>query len=86
MAGGWTNDNSVNDQIDATVADDIKRAQTKLAGSGPAATHCDECGARIPEARSPGSQDARRMPGEANKAEAAFSGYYRCGSKDSQLC
>jgi len=88
MAGGWTNDNAVNEQIDATVEDGIRRAQARLAAAGPGATHCDECGIEIPEARRaaiPGARLCVRCQEEADRQEAIFSGYNRRGSKDSQL-
>ncbi len=88
MASGWTNDNAVSDQIDATIEDGIKRAQAKLAAAGPAATHCDECGVEIPVGRRaavPGVRLCVRCQEEADRADAVFSGYNRRGSKDSQL-
>jgi len=87
MATGWAGDGAVQDQIDATVKDGINRARSKLP-QGPGLTHCEECGVEIPQAR----RDA--VPGvrlciacqEAHDAEeAAFAGYNRRGSKDSQL-
>ena len=50
MATGWARDGAVQDQIDATVKDGVKRAQSRIA-QGPALTHCANCGAGIPEAR-----------------------------------
>ena len=50
MANGWAGDGAVQEQIDATVKDGIRRAQSKLAG-GPSLTHCEACNAAIPEAR-----------------------------------
>jgi phage/conjugal plasmid C-4 type zinc finger TraR family protein len=89
MATGWAGDGAVQDQIDATVKDGISRAQSRLPqGQGPGATHCEGCGAAIPEAR------RNAIPGvrlcvpcqEADDREAEqFSGYNRRGSKDSQL-
>jgi len=87
MATGWTGDGAVQDQIDATVLDGIKRAQSRLP-QGPSATHCAECGAEIPEARRKAFPGARLCVAcqEAHDREAsAFSGYNRRGSKDSQL-
>jgi phage/conjugal plasmid C-4 type zinc finger TraR family protein len=87
MATGWAQDGAVQDQIDATVKDGIKRAQHRLP-AGPSLTHCAECGAEIPEAR------RQAMPGvhlcvpcqeKEDRDEAVFSGYNRRGSKDSQL-
>jgi phage/conjugal plasmid C-4 type zinc finger TraR family protein len=87
MATGWAGDGAVQDQIDATVKDGIKRAKSRLP-QGDAATHCANCGKEIPEAR------RAAMPGvklcvpcqEAEDREAeVYSGYNRRGSKDSQL-
>ena len=49
MATGWAGDNAVNEQIDATVKDGIKRAQSRLP-QGPSLTHCAECWTAIPAA------------------------------------
>jgi len=86
MATGWAGDGAVQDQIDAAVKDGIQRARSRLP-SGPGLSHCEECEAAIPEAR------RRAIPGvrvcvacqEARDRDAAFSGYNRRGSKDSQL-
>jgi phage/conjugal plasmid C-4 type zinc finger TraR family protein len=50
MAGGWTRDGAVQDQIDDTVKDAVKAARAGLK-QGASATHCDECGEPIPEGR-----------------------------------
>ena len=87
MATGWAGDGAVQDQIDATVKDAIKRARSQLR-DGPGLQRCEECDAPIPEAR------RRAVPGvrlcvacqEVHDAEqSAASGYNRRGSKDSQL-
>ena len=87
MATGWAADGAVQDQIDATVKDGIKRVRSKLP-SGPGLARCEECNARIPVARRkavPGvrlcvpCQEARDLEDED------VSGYNRRGSKDSQL-
>lgn len=87
MATGWAGDGAVQDQIDATVNDGIKRAVSRLP-QGASLEHCENCGAGIPEAR------RNAIPGvrlcvpcqEANDREVEqFSGYNRRGSKDSQL-
>ena len=88
MASGWSNDNALSEQIDATVEDGIQRARARLAAAGPGAAHCDECGREIPAARRVAVPSARLCVGcqeEADRAEAVFSGYNRRGSKDSQL-
>jgi phage/conjugal plasmid C-4 type zinc finger TraR family protein len=50
MAGGWTRDGAVSDQIEDTVTDGVLRARAAMP-AGEGATHCDECGAEIPEGR-----------------------------------
>ena len=87
MATGWAGDNAVNDQIDATIKDAIERACAR-APKGPSLTHCEECGAKIPEARRRAVAGVRfcvPCQTEHDKDEANFSGYNRRGSKDSQL-
>jgi phage/conjugal plasmid C-4 type zinc finger TraR family protein len=87
MANGWAGDGAVQEQIDATVRDGIRRAQSRL-NSGPALRHCAHCAAEIPEARRlalPGVRLCVPCQQEEDRAGTAFSGYNRRGSKDSQL-
>lgn len=87
MATGWAGDDAVQEQIDATINDAIKRVRRQLP-QGPGLTHCAECDAAIPQAR------RKAMPGvrlcvtcqEAQDQEHRGSaGINRRGSKDSQL-
>lgn len=87
MASGWAGDGAVQDQIDATVSDGIRRARSRLA-QGAALTQCTECGAPIPEARRravPGARMCLACQEASDRTLAEFSGYNRRGSKDSQL-
>lgn len=87
MATGWAGEGAVNDQIEATVRDGVSRAQSRLP-QGPALTHCERCGAPIPEARRtamPGVRLCVPCQEEEDRAASSFSGYNRRGSKDSQL-
>jgi phage/conjugal plasmid C-4 type zinc finger TraR family protein len=87
MATGWAGDGAVQDQIDATVKDGVTRAQSLLP-SGPSLSHCAECGTEIPEARRNAIAGVRlclACQEAADREAAAFSGYNRRGSKDSQL-
>ena len=87
MATGWAGDGAVQDQIDATVEDAIKRARAQLP-VGPSLAHCEECDAPIPEARRkavPGVRLCITCQQAADEAQAANGGYNRRGSKDSQL-
>lgn len=87
MATGWAGDNAVNDQIDATVKDAVKRVRSQMR-KGPGRTHCEECGDPIPEARRqavPGVRYCLACQEDLDREQAAVSGYNRRGSKDSQL-
>lgn len=87
MATGWAGDGAVQEQIDATVEDAIKRARSRLR-DGPGRTHCEECEAPIPEARRkavPGVRLCVACQEAEDQEHAAGSGYNRRGSKDSQL-
>jgi len=87
MATGWAGDGAVQDQIDATVKDGVSRAKSRLP-TGPGLTHCEECGAKIPDARQqaiPGVRLCVACQEAEDRRAAEFSGYNRRGSKDSQL-
>ncbi|MCB1555156.1 MAG: DksA/TraR family C4-type zinc finger protein [Xanthomonadales bacterium] len=87
MATGWAGDGAVQDQIDATVKDAIKRARAGLP-SGPGRIECEDCDEVIPEARRralPGVRLCVRCQGERDDAAGRHAGYNRRGSKDSQL-
>ena len=87
MAGGWYKDGAVQEQIDASVEDAVKRARERLA-SGEGLTECEACGETIPEGR------RRAVPGvrmcvacqQAEDQQYAESNVVdRRGNKDSQL-
>ncbi|HYD24967.1 MAG TPA: DksA/TraR family C4-type zinc finger protein [Croceibacterium sp.] len=86
MAGGWTRDGAVQDQIDDTVKDAVLQARANMP-AGESATHCDECGEPIPEARRQALPGARTCVAcqSARDSQRRFSGINRRGSKDSQL-
>ncbi|MCB1741934.1 MAG: DksA/TraR family C4-type zinc finger protein [Gammaproteobacteria bacterium] len=87
MAGGWTRDGAIQDQIDATVEDAVKRARSRLP-HGESLLHCEECDEEIPAARRqavPGVRLCVSCQSELDERQDAFSGYNRRGSKDSQL-
>lgn len=87
MATGWAGDGAVQEQIDATVQDGIRRARSRLP-QGPGLSHCEDCEAPIPEARRkavPGVRLCVTCQETRDREDAAFSGYNRRGSKDSQL-
>lgn len=86
MAGGWTRDGAVQDQIDDTVKDAVLLARASMPG-GESARYCDECGEPIPEARRRALPGARTCVSCQTQRDArrAASGINRRGSKDSQL-
>lgn len=87
MATGWAGDGAVQDQIDATVEDAIKRVRGKLR-TGPSLTHCADCDAPIPPARRkavPGVRLCVACQETHDHVQDSVSGYNRRGSKDSQL-
>ena len=87
MATGWAGDTAVQDQIDATIDDAVKRARSQLA-KGPSLSHCEECDAAIPLARQKAIAGVRLCVACQelyDKEHGPFSGYNRRGSKDSQL-
>ena len=87
MATGWAAEGAVQEQIDATVKDGIRRAQSKLA-QGPSLTHCEQCAQEISEARRVALAGVRlcvTCQEAHDRNQEQFSGYYRRGSKDSQL-
>jgi phage/conjugal plasmid C-4 type zinc finger TraR family protein len=87
MATGWAGDGAVQEQIDATVSDAIRRARSRLP-KGPGCSRCEECDAPIPAARRKAVPGVRRCVDcqEAfDRGQSAQAGYNRRGSKDSQL-
>ena len=87
MAGGWSKDGAVQDQIDASVDDAIKLARSRLP-VGKSLAHCEECGEAIPEARRkavPGVRLCVNCQSELDEHQETPAGYNRRGSKDSQL-
>lgn len=87
MAGGWSKDGAVQDQIDASVDDAVKLARSRLP-VGKSLTHCEECGEAIPEARRqaiPGVHLCVTCQSELDEDQEKLALYNRRGSKDSQL-
>ena len=86
MAGGWTRDGAVQDQIDDTVKDAVLRARA-LTPKGESAEECEDCGERIPKKRRealPGVRTCVACQAERDKS-VVHSTINRRGSKDSQL-
>lgn len=87
MANGWAPDGAVQDQIDATITDEVARVRSRLP-DGPSLEHCEACDAKIPEARRlaiPGVRLCVNCQQLAEEDAEHFAGYNRRGSKDSQL-
>lgn len=85
MAGGWTRDGAVQDQIDDTVTDAVLAARASMP-TGESAPACVICGDDIPEGR------RRAIPGvrtcvtcQSSRDRPLASVINRRGSKDSQL-
>ena len=86
MATGWAEEGAVQDQIDATVKDAIKRAKSQL----PAGPALDLRGVRREDSRGaprgdPGRAPVPGVPGSEGSRSGAQRRYNRRGSKDSQL-
>lgn len=87
MAGGWTNDDAVQEQIDDSIGDAVARVRSQLP-RGESLQYCAECDTPIPEARRqalPGVRLCVSCQSVHDKEQQAVSGYNRRGSKDSQL-
>ena len=87
MAGGWSRDGAIQDQIDASVDEAVQRARSQLT-DGESALNCEECDQVIPQARRkaiPGVQLCVACQTALEKQETQAGGINRRGSKDSQL-
>ena len=87
MAGGWSKDGAVQDQIDASVEDAVQRARSNMP-RGESLRSCFECDAPIPRARREAIPGVRLCVGcqsERDKEQQSLGGFNRRGSKDSQL-
>lgn len=87
MATGWARDGAVQEQIDASVEDAVEQARSRLP-KGESLSHCESCGADIPEARRKAVPGVRLCVGcqeEQDQRLADHTGINRRGSKDSQL-
>jgi len=86
VAGGWTRDGAVLDQIQDTVSDAVLNARARIP-AGEGRSDCIECGDEIPAAR------RRAQPGattcvacqSGRDDRVVHSAINRRGSKDSQL-
>ena len=88
MAGGWARDGAVNDQIDASIEDELQRLRARPRPSGESLRHCAACDEPIPEARRaavPGVKLCLDCQQERDGPYRVRAGINRRGSKDSQL-
>ncbi|MBN9887349.1 DksA/TraR family C4-type zinc finger protein [Salipiger abyssi] len=88
MAGGWSRDGAVSEQIEASISDELERMRGRRAPVGESLTECAECGEEIPEKRRsaiPGVKLCIDCQQERDGAYRARGGVNRRGSKDSQL-
>ncbi|MEH6570033.1 MAG: DksA/TraR family C4-type zinc finger protein [Halioglobus sp.] len=86
MAGGFAKDGAVQEQIDASLDDEVKRARSQLP-QGESLLECEECNTTIPEARRkaiPGVRLCVACQETLDEEQSAFAGYNRRGSQDSQ--
>lgn len=86
MAGGWSRDGAVQDQIDDTINDAVCAARSRMP-TGEDSDQCEDCGDHIPDRRRevlPGVRTCVRCQAERDKA-VVHSTINRRGIKDSQL-
>jgi len=87
MAGGWSKDGAVQDQIDASVEDAVKLARSQLP-QGESLVRCEECDTEIPEARRQAIIGVRLCvpcQTEHDEEQDKHDSFNRRGSKGSQL-
>lgn len=88
MAGGWARDGAVNEQIEASIQDELARLKARRTPVGDSLTHCADCEDPIPEARRaalPGVKLCIDCQSERQGANQRRGGINRRGSKDSQM-
>ena len=88
MAGGWSRDGAVQEQIEASLEDELKRLRASQKARGESLSHCAECGDHIPDARRgliPGVKLCVDCQQERDAMPVNRGGFNRRGSKDSQL-
>ncbi|TMV13235.1 DksA/TraR family C4-type zinc finger protein [Arenibacterium halophilum] len=88
MAGGWSRDGAVGEQIEASIKDELDRMRARRAPVGESAAHCAECEEPIPEKRRaaiPGVKLCIDCQSERDGRAVQRGGINRRGSKDSQL-
>lgn len=87
MAGGWSKDGAVQDQIDNSIEDGVAQARSRLP-VGLSLLFCEECESPIPEARRKAVAGVRlcvECQSESDKRQSDQGKVNRRASKDSQL-
>jgi phage/conjugal plasmid C-4 type zinc finger TraR family protein len=88
MAGGWTRDGAVNDQIEASTQEELARLRARTMPVGDSFEACADCGEDIPEARRvavPGVKRCIECQSGRDHRSRRPAAFNRRGSKDSQL-
>ena len=88
MAGGWSRDGAVSEQIEASISEELERMRARRAPVGESLTECAECGEDIPEKRRLALPGVKLCIDCQQVRDGAFHsrpGINRRGSKDSQL-
>jgi len=87
MAGGWSRDGAVQEQIDSSVEDAVALVRNQIP-IGDSLLYCEECGTKIPGARRRalrGISLCINCQSVFEKSQTRHNLYNRRGSKDSQL-
>ena len=88
MAGGWTRDGAVSEQIEASIADELARLKSRRGPVGESAKYCIECEEEIPQRRReavPGVKMCVSCQEARDGADDFRGGINRRGSKGSQM-
>ncbi|MBA6292357.1 DksA/TraR family C4-type zinc finger protein [Colwellia sp. MB3u-70] len=87
MAGGWSKDGAVQEQIDSSVEDAVAHVRHQLS-MDESLLYCEECDVKIPEARRSAMSGITlciNCQSKLEKNRTRHNHYNRRGSKDSQL-
>ena len=88
MAGGWSRDGAENEQMEASIQEELERLNLRRGPVGESFAECAECGEEIPQARRaalPGVKLCVECASARDGRAAHRGGINRRGSKDSQL-
>ena len=88
MAGGWSRDGAVGEQIEASIQDELARLRARPIPAGESRATCAECEEPIAPARRaalPGVKLCTDCAAERDVRARPRGGINRRGSKDSQL-